>query len=56
MKRLAGNAFIALGFSTNDTFGGHLTLVACYQLAQSILKVGLFYQMGRIEIDGWAHS
>ena len=40
--------------TTDDTIWRRLTLAACYQLAQSILKIG-FVQKGGIGGGGWVH-
>ena len=37
--------------TTKDTFWPHQTWAACYQLAQSILKIG----WGRTGGGGWVH-
>ena len=40
--------------TTDDTFWRHLTLAACHQLAQSVLKMGSASRKGGTgEVGGW---
>ena len=43
--------------TTDDAFRHCLTLAACYQLAQSVLKIGsaLAERVGQGEVSGWVH-
>ena len=47
-------SFPSLPSTTNDAFWRHQFLAACYQLAQSILKIGsvLVERMGQGEVGG----
>ena len=42
--------------TTDDAFWHHLTLAACYQLAQSVLKIvsALAERVGQAEVSGCA--
>ena len=71
-SELVGAGMLSASFSlnlltTNDTFWCHLTLAACYQLAQSVLKIGsvLAERVGQGEVGrctplgdsaGWLHG
>ena len=49
------NFFVTNPLTTDDAFWWHLTLAACYKLAQSILKIG-FTLAKKGGIDGWTYT